>query len=166
MLRAAPPPPSSPHRYLSFLLFKASAILLSTPVTLSPLPLPLFHLLPSFSNLQSPALSHFFSSSLRAGLTCQVVFNPPPVHTSFLSLSFEAVYLFFAPSQNNSSLLTSIRPASFPFLFSASLFFHAFLPGRKKGEPCTKAFIKYAKTVSHVKLCALTTHSRKYNFTT
>lgn len=115
-----------PHHYLSFLLFKTvyHPFVRSRNPRASFYPLSPSSLVCRFSNLPPSPPSLF---SLSAGLACQVVFNPPPVHTSFLSNSFEAVYLNFAPSQNNSSLLTSIRPASFPFLFSASLFFLSFL---------------------------------------
>lgn len=45
-------------------------------------------------------------------------------HTRLCFLpSFKVVYLFFAPGQNNNSLLTSISPASFSFQLRSSLFF-------------------------------------------
>lgn len=135
MLAAAPPRPPSPLLVTSH--FSSSNHLPS----FCPLPSPSRHFLPSFTSALLYLLSSSTSSSsshthhlfsLSAGLARQVVFNPAPVHTSFLSLSFEAVYLFFAPSQNNSSLLTSIRPASFPFLLAACLFFLSFLSGAER----------------------------------
>lgn len=100
-------------------------------------PTPLFQPLPPSSQCPfcPPSFLFFvrithFSCFCLIYSPCQVlqvvVFLSSHTHTPFLPF-FKVVYLFFAPGQNNNSLLTSISPASFSFQLCSSLFFPSIL---------------------------------------